>query len=1011
MRTDRRKQSDGILEDEVQGMDNRIILEQGTTLLFPGMTCRIDSFVGKGSNAIVYMGSYPDEQLRDLRHRVLIKELFPFEPHGQICRDAAGNICCAADAVPTMELHRLSFQRGNEVHLKLLEGSPEEIGANINTFSLHRTLYTVLGFAGGRSLDRELEGAGGAEVPLSVHVQRMLGILDVLETFHRSGFLHLDISPDNILLIGGGRRERISLIDYNSVHTLREIRDGEAVYYSAKEGFTAPEVRAGKIAEIGYPTDLYALTAVFYRMLSGRHLSILQTVRGQVPDVAETPCLITMPDTVCSMVRKILKRGLAVLAAKRYQTVQQMRSDLEELRDRIEGRGITHPALWETGRANILRVIRRNPALEYISREEKLYPVLGETGSGETIVLDTLMQWMMSAEGTSVFLLGSGGAGKTTALMRAAYLQPSKYSGAEPAVTYLSLYGYTGGSGTHIKDLILQELRFKPGTESIEMARHELVQLLSFPMYTRKGERPKLVILLDGLNEIHGDAGELLQEIVELSEMPGVRILLSGRSDVGEIPFPRIMLRPLDRSEVVRILGENGVLVPEKDEIGELLRSPMMLSIYVTTVLNQERQDAIQSREQLLEKYLAAICVKAVRELPESERERWQIEAALYYVLPELAKLMRAKNRAVSDQDMLPSLEKCYRRMGKREMTKIFPQWIGHMADIRGGTTEAEAWYGLMVHRILWRELGLIVRDEQGKYRISHELIEAYLVGVQGVSDRKFGFYIRIKIFLVATFCAVCIAGLYRWGYLPYLAPVQEEAKVHYDQDVSENVLSAAFAAYIRCADQYEQFSALLDCMQEMPDSADAYDRMVYNCKNALETNGAVRSGQAAGYLELLCQSGEVMPWSEQPLAEEAYRTLTALPETRAKEYAVYLDVLTKAREDSSAWEFFDGDEYLENMRVLLDADAQVLGKYYNMVVAPELTAMEQSDSVEEQQSYVRYMKTYAMAARQHEMTKASTEDIEIYKSRQTAALAACRQSGLMTVFDSTAVQNDGEKQ
>ena len=65
MRTDRRKQSDGILEDEVQGMDNRIILEQGTTLLFPGMTCRIDSFVGKGSNAIVYMGSYPDEQLRD----------------------------------------------------------------------------------------------------------------------------------------------------------------------------------------------------------------------------------------------------------------------------------------------------------------------------------------------------------------------------------------------------------------------------------------------------------------------------------------------------------------------------------------------------------------------------------------------------------------------------------------------------------------------------------------------------------------------------------------------------------------------------------------------------------------------------------------------------------------------------------------------------------------------------------------------------------------------------------
>ena len=78
-------------------MDDRIILERGTMLLFPGMACQIDSFVGKGSNAIVYMGSYPDEQSGNLRHRVLVKELFPFEEHGQIYRDAAGDICCAAD--------------------------------------------------------------------------------------------------------------------------------------------------------------------------------------------------------------------------------------------------------------------------------------------------------------------------------------------------------------------------------------------------------------------------------------------------------------------------------------------------------------------------------------------------------------------------------------------------------------------------------------------------------------------------------------------------------------------------------------------------------------------------------------------------------------------------------------------------------------------------------------------------------------------------------------------------
>lgn len=980
-------------------MDKRIILEQGTELLFPGMACQIDSFVGKGSNAIVYLGSYPDEQLRGLRHKVLIKELFPYEPQGHIYRDLTGDICWMAEAEATMELHRLSFHRGNEVHLRLLENAPEDIGANINTFSLHQTLYSVLGFSGGRSLDRELERMGGDAVPLPVHVNRMLGILDVLETFHHFGFLHLDISPDNILLIGDGRKERISLIDYNSVHTLTEIRQGESVYYSAKEGFTAPEIRSGKLSEIGYPADLYALTAVFYQMLSGQRLSVLQTVRGQVPDVSDIPCLASMPDTVRSMVRKILKRGLAVLVSKRYQTTEQMRTDLEELHDRIEGKGITHPALWETGRANILRAIRHNPALEYIRNEETLYPVLCETDCGESITLDMLLQRLISSEGSSAFLLGSGGAGKTTALMRAAYLQPPKYSGAEPAFTYLSLYGYIGGRDSYIKDLILQGLRFKPGTESIGMARHELLQLLSSPLRTKKGERPKLIILLDGLNEIHGDAGELLQEIMELSAMPGVRILLSGRSDMKEIPFPRIKLRPLKPPEVAKILGENGILAPEQEGVRKLLCSPMMLSLYITTMLNQEKPDVITSQEQLLDKYFTAICSKEIRGLSENEKVRWQIEAALFYVLPELAKLMQAKKRAVSDRDMLPALEKCYRRMRTRDMTKIFPLWIGHIADIRGETTDAEAWHGLMVHSILWRRLGLLVRDEQGRYKTSHQLIEDYLVGVQGTFDRKFVFYMQIKSLLAAMLCAICFAGMYRWIYLPYLAPLREEIKVHYEKSVSENVLSAAFSAYITCANQYEQFSALLACIQETPDDIDACGRMAYNCKKALETTCSVGAGQAEGYLELLYSSGEVMPWSKQPFAGEAYLTMIALPEERAKDYAKYLDILIQAKNDGSAWEFFGGEAYVEALKTLLDADARILGKYYNMVVAPELAAMEQSTSTEEQQAYVRYMKTYALTVRQSEMTKQSLEDIEIYKASQKAALIECRQNGLMTFF------------
>ena len=132
-------------------MDGRMGLQPGPVLEFPGMECRIESFVGRGSNAMVYLGSYPDAQLKGMRHQVLIKELFPYHGKGGIYRDGNQNICHTGEAADVWELHRLSFSRGNEVHLRLQQENPGDIDANLNTFFLHQTYYSVLGFSGGRS--------------------------------------------------------------------------------------------------------------------------------------------------------------------------------------------------------------------------------------------------------------------------------------------------------------------------------------------------------------------------------------------------------------------------------------------------------------------------------------------------------------------------------------------------------------------------------------------------------------------------------------------------------------------------------------------------------------------------------------------------------------------------------------------------------------------------------------------------------------------------------------------
>ncbi|MDO5338084.1 MAG: hypothetical protein Q4E89_11645 [Eubacteriales bacterium] len=980
-------------------MDKRTTLKIGNLLSFPGMECTIESFVGCGSNAMVYMGSYPDGQFKNLRHRVLIKELFPYHAGGRIFRGENQEICVGSDAQAMMDLHRLSFQRGNEVHLRLLGERPQDIDFNLNTFSLNHTLYTVLGFSGGRSMDKELSSVGSEDISLTTHLRRMLGALDVLEGFHSAGFLHLDISPDNILLIGDGRRERISLIDYNSVHTLQEIRQGEAVYYSAKEGYTAPEIRSGKIGKIGFPSDLYALTAVFYRCLSGKNLTAMQAVRGMNVENADLKCLHKMPDTVCSMVKKILKKGLASLPRRRYQNAAEMRIDLEELQDRIEGKGITHWALWESGRAAVLQTVKGNHAWDYIKDSEKIYPIAGETETGDSVLLEDFIRNLLSEQGSSVLLIGSGGAGKTTALLRTAYMQKAGYSSSAPAVSFLSLYGFTQNNSSYIKDRILENLKFKPETDSMETARHELLSLLSSPMHTKNGDCPKLLLLLDGLNEVSCSTELLLREIESLNQLPGVRILMTSRSEENAVSFPRFYLKPLPETEVRRTLSVNGLLPPENAAMLQLLQSPMMLSVFIQTALGQDKQLFIETQEQLLEYYFDAVLKKEQRNMPDNDPRLWQIDAALYYVLPEIARLIQRRQTAVSEEELFHAVERLYHRLGKRITRRVFPNWIGHISDIRTETENAEQWYGRMVQDILWRRLGILIRDESGKYLIFHQLIEAYLAEKQKSFDRIFKRHTAVCSFLCAVLCICALAVSYQWGYVPYQEKHMEEKKQPYEEALAENVLDAAFSSYFSAGMQYEDLIKLLECLLEEKTDETAYERYIRSSRTDLERNSALRTQAALSYSDLLPPTGEVMPWSMQPLNENSYKALVTLVPNLAKAYLEYIQVLEEARADEKLWEDF-GRDYLENFQKVITADAYVVGKYYNDVIAPELSAMETSSDEKEQQNYHLYITNIGYIREQNTISSEAQEAIEIYLEGQTSSLREFRQNALFHLIE-----------
>lgn len=907
-------------------MDRRQALPPGTVLAFPGMPCNLGEEIGRGSNAIVYKASYPDLLNQGEWHTVLIKELFPFHHKAAIYRDDRGRIVCEPDGEETMALHQQSFEYGNRVHLRMLEKHPELTGANVNTFSLQGSMYTVLGYTGGRSLESE---ATGEATDLRRLTLRMLGLLDGLEAFHESGFLHLDIAPDNILLIGQGNKERIILIDYNSVYEQNGLQDAPK-YYSVKTGFSAPEIRMGRTP--GPASDLYSSAAVFYRCLTGTALTPFQMSRPVPPDVSGLTVLQDQPETVRGMVRQILHRGLQSLPKNRFQSIGEMREAFQELLDRIDGVGVTHWALWESGRRMVDRAVRENPALAFLRQENELFPANAHLGDGTMMPADACIS---NPPWKAAMLTASGGMGKTTALLRA--VMKHSYSPAQPAVVYLSLYGWKEGNPSYIHNQLLENLRFKQDQRSFADARHALDQLLSQPLRTRQGERPVLLLLLDGLNEVSGPTQPLIEEILSLSQTPGVGLIVSTRSQEPALSFPAVNLIPLSEEEVENCLSRHGLLLPESLGMRELLRTPLMLSIFLQSSLAEQRQLPVRTQDELLAAYFSALLTKEIRALPEDTEERWKIDAAISYVLPAIAGELQKQNRALEDVELLPVVERCYRLFSARLLRRAFPQWIGHSQAIRGQAKNGEEWYGQIVHDILWKRLGLLVRNAQGNYQISHQIIAEYLTVLDGQNQTRIWKRRRLKLFLTTAVCLLALTV----GVIVFMRPP-------YDKTYAEPVLILSMQEYVEAGHQYEDALQLIDCAIETPeDYPDAL--RLYTSSTASRTPGAF-SDRALHLLEEMLLSGEVMPGSGIPMDEERCRELISLAESREEDYAGYISILTYVMEDDYGNRHYYGDHgnsYPALLRDLINIDADISAALYQIVCAPHVPGMYDSDSTE----------------------------------------------------------------
>lgn len=243
-------------------MEENNSLPTGSILKGTSYSYRIERTLGQGSFGITYLASVKVAGALgaiDANIKVAIKEFFMRDINGRsdvtVTSGSKGGIYDEYKRKFTREALNLSkLQHPNIIKV-------------IESFEANNTVYYVMEYISGGSLDDYIAKSNGLEEGEAIKIVKQIG--SALSFMHSQGMLHLDLKPSNIMLKDTGD---VVLIDFGLSKQYDESGEPES---STKVGAGtpgyAPIEQANYREGIGFPItmDVYALGGTMFKMLTG----------------------------------------------------------------------------------------------------------------------------------------------------------------------------------------------------------------------------------------------------------------------------------------------------------------------------------------------------------------------------------------------------------------------------------------------------------------------------------------------------------------------------------------------------------------------------------------------------------------------------------------------------------------------------------------------------------------------------------------------------------------------